>query len=422
MSRGDSVESVEPTPLQQQMVRETLRDILRSPQFSKSKRYPALLECIVTHTLAGKLDALKERNLAAEVFDRPADYDPGADAIVRTMAGEVRRRMAVYFSEHPEASVRIDLPLGSYVAEFRFPSRHEVATPPVGVHAPMEHAFAAEVPRMPAPAAVKPTLRLAQTFGIAAVALGVLAVTGLAVWNHSQQAHRQSFWWPILHNDASAVVFVGGDSIPRIAPGAPIELVPEPQLRDSDRLTLGNTIATAKVCEAFRAFGHECQITGARLATAQDLRNNTAVLIGAFDNPLTDQFLSTARYQFQAIPPETPTIAGARIRKLFDASDPSGNRFWAVGSGAGPGASDADYALLARFHSDINDGYVAVIAGLSAMGTERAAEFASSPASMRETLAGAPKNWGGLNFEAVIKISPASGNPGTMSVVATQFW
>ena len=47
-----------------------LQQILASPHFCNSKRYPALLQYIVEHTLAGKADQLKERTLGVEVFER----------------------------------------------------------------------------------------------------------------------------------------------------------------------------------------------------------------------------------------------------------------------------------------------------------------------------------------------------------------
>lgn len=422
MSREHFAESVELTPLQKQLVRDTLREILRSPQFSKSKRYPALLEYIVTHTLSGESDALRERNLAAAVFDRPASYDPGADAIVRTIAGEVRRRMAVYFSEHPEAPVRIDLPLGSYVAEFRFPSPGANATLPGGPQAALDGAFDQEFPPAATPRIQVLPQRAHRTFGIATLVVVLVALAASAIWNRAQNARRQSFWWPVLHNDAPALVFVGGDPDPHTAPGTPNASAPDTRPRDFNLLTMGNTIATAKVCDAFRAFGRDCPISAARLATSQDVRNNTAILIGAFDNPLTNQFLSAARYQFQISPPDTPAPAEATLRRIVDTSNPGANSAWAVGPESGPVATGIDYAVLARFRSDINDGYAVVIAGLSPAGTESAAEYASSPAGMRETIASAPKNWAGFNFEAVLEINLVAGNPGHVRVVAAQFW
>jgi len=96
-----------------------LREVLASPHFCNSKRYPALLQYIVENTLAGRSDLLKERTLGVEVFDRPPTYDTNADTVVRYTAGEVRKRLLLYYSEHGRMSnIRISLPAGSYVPEF----------------------------------------------------------------------------------------------------------------------------------------------------------------------------------------------------------------------------------------------------------------------------------------------------------------
>ncbi len=68
--------------------------IIASRHFRNSKRYPALLKFVVEHTLAGRIDALKERTLGIEVFGRPNDYDTNADPVVRVTAGEIRKRIA----------------------------------------------------------------------------------------------------------------------------------------------------------------------------------------------------------------------------------------------------------------------------------------------------------------------------------------
>lgn len=96
-----------------------LQEVLASPHFCNSKRYPALLEYIVEKTLAGEADLLKERTLGVEVFDRPPSYDTNADTVVRYTAGEVRKRLSLYYSElGRRPRVRISLPAGSYVPEF----------------------------------------------------------------------------------------------------------------------------------------------------------------------------------------------------------------------------------------------------------------------------------------------------------------
>src|SRR5580658_8294221 len=88
-----------------------LQEVLASPHFCNSKRYPAFLQYVVENTLAGKSDLLKERTLGVEVFDRPPSYDTNADTVVRYTAGEVRKRLLLYYSEHGENStIHISLP------------------------------------------------------------------------------------------------------------------------------------------------------------------------------------------------------------------------------------------------------------------------------------------------------------------------
>src|SRR5580658_8352623 len=100
------------------VLRELTR-VLASPHFCNSKRYPALLKYIVENTRAGKSDLLKERTLGVEVFDRPATYDTNADTVVRYTAGEVRKRLQLFYHEEGRhSSIRISLPAGSYVPVF----------------------------------------------------------------------------------------------------------------------------------------------------------------------------------------------------------------------------------------------------------------------------------------------------------------
>src|SRR5262249_2150923 len=84
---------------EQRLIRDELAELLRSPHFSNSKRYPALLSYIVEKTLAGQSEELKERVLGVEVFHRPADYDSNSDTVVRVAAGEVRRRLSLIYHE-----------------------------------------------------------------------------------------------------------------------------------------------------------------------------------------------------------------------------------------------------------------------------------------------------------------------------------
>jgi TolB-like protein len=111
--------------------RAQLDRILASPGFVHADRLSRFLRFVVERTLEGEGDQLKEYRLGTEVFDRPADYDPRLDSIVRVEARRLRSKLAEYY----EGPGRID-PLvirvdkGSYVATF------EANTAPADVPVP----------------------------------------------------------------------------------------------------------------------------------------------------------------------------------------------------------------------------------------------------------------------------------------------
>ena len=105
------------------LVRDHLKDVFASKAFAGSKRAQDFLQLIVEHTLAGRLDNLRERMLGAEMFGRSIDYDTANDAVVRVKASEVRRKLAQYYHETTKPPlVRIELPSGSYVPKFHWAS------------------------------------------------------------------------------------------------------------------------------------------------------------------------------------------------------------------------------------------------------------------------------------------------------------
>jgi len=110
-------------PAYSQAIQEQLVRILAHPAFRNSKRYPNFLRYVVELALKGQTENLKERTIGIDVFERNPDYDTNTDHIVRTTAGEIRKRIAQYYHEPGhESELRISLPSGSYVPEFQWPS------------------------------------------------------------------------------------------------------------------------------------------------------------------------------------------------------------------------------------------------------------------------------------------------------------
>src|SRR5579872_3328914 len=115
----------------EERIREELGRVLASHEFRTSKRSQEFLKYVVENTLNGHADMLKERTIGIEVFGRSTSYDPSDDATVRVKAGEVRKRLGLYYStEGAHNPLRIEMPSGTYVPEFHLLAVEIVPPPP----------------------------------------------------------------------------------------------------------------------------------------------------------------------------------------------------------------------------------------------------------------------------------------------------
>lgn len=100
-------------------VRRELAVILSEPPLNGSDRLKRFLNYIVTETLDGRAERLSGYSIAIDVFDKPEDFDPTIDSIVRVEASRLRRRLNQHYAETTRGpAVKIILPKGTYVPEF----------------------------------------------------------------------------------------------------------------------------------------------------------------------------------------------------------------------------------------------------------------------------------------------------------------
>lgn len=110
------------------VVRQQLQRILQSRQFVDTTRLARFLEYLVEQTLAGNDEALKGYAIGLDVFDKPEDFDPAIDTIVRVQASKLRSRLDLYYAkEGAEDPLRILVPKGSYVPVFQVAFDPQVA-------------------------------------------------------------------------------------------------------------------------------------------------------------------------------------------------------------------------------------------------------------------------------------------------------
>lgn len=96
----------------------TLR-VVSSPHFARSRLLAGFLLYIVSETLQKRKANITEHRIGVQVFDRPPEYSPVEDNIVRNYARQLRRRLAEYFTgEGASEPLHIDIPLGGYVPHF----------------------------------------------------------------------------------------------------------------------------------------------------------------------------------------------------------------------------------------------------------------------------------------------------------------
>ena len=97
-----------------------LNRILSSKAFRQADRLKRFLSFVVSETISGRGDRLKEFVVGVEVFGKDTSFDPRNDPIVRVQARRLRAQLARYYREEgQEEELVIEMPKGGYAPIFR---------------------------------------------------------------------------------------------------------------------------------------------------------------------------------------------------------------------------------------------------------------------------------------------------------------
>ena len=114
-----------------------LNRILNSKTFRQADRLKRFLSFVVTETVAGRAEGLKEFTVGVEVFDRDPSFDPRSDPIVRVQARRLRAQLERYYLEEAEQDdLIIEVPKGAYSVVFK-PAKPFKAERPRSFHTPL---------------------------------------------------------------------------------------------------------------------------------------------------------------------------------------------------------------------------------------------------------------------------------------------
>jgi len=403
--------------LEKAAVHQQLEKLLATPLFNSSKRYPSFLKYVVTHSLAGQTDQLKERILGVEIFGRSADYDTNSDPIVRVTAAEIRKRIELYYQDPKHSQeIRLYLPAGSYAPQYSWPGRPAGLTSALSPSQTDEthtaHPTGAEAP---AAHSVRTAIKGWQ-YALGLLLL-LLAGVATAVWYASRPPALKQFWEPFVKS-SEPVLFCIADqsqySTIRLRDAAD----PQREITLNDSMVtiiIDDVSPLVNMAGLLRTYGKTYRVQGEASTSLTDLRRGPSVFIGAFDNGWTLRLTSPLRFHF----------ANDRDMTQFwieDRANPS-NRGWMLDRSVQQQTGTyKDYAIVARIVDPNTDQFVVVAAGIGRGGTVAAGEFLVDANRMEDLLRQVPQNWKQKNMEIVLETQVIQGRSGPPRITAVHVW
>lgn len=107
------------TSLPKEVVETQLARIIGSRQFCNAPRLSRFLTYVVEEFLAGRTERLKGYTVGLAVFDKPEDFDPQTDTLVRVQARALRLKLDQYYAQDGrDDPIHITIPKGSYDPSF----------------------------------------------------------------------------------------------------------------------------------------------------------------------------------------------------------------------------------------------------------------------------------------------------------------
>jgi serine/threonine-protein kinase len=117
--KAPAIRPASPVRIPDRTIQQQLGRILASKTFQPVARLRRFLQFIVSETVAGRGDKLKEYVVGVHVFEKEASFDPRTDPIVRVQARRVRARLVRYYREEGQTDeIVIELPKGRYAPTF----------------------------------------------------------------------------------------------------------------------------------------------------------------------------------------------------------------------------------------------------------------------------------------------------------------
>ncbi len=447
MSAGEVVPIVVQAPHQIEVGPEECRSLLlrvvNSQELKRSSRLRELLLYLGKRSLSLPKATIREQEIGAAVFERPADYDTNIDNIVRVNVSELRKRLAHYFLEEgTDEKAVVEIPRGGYSLVFL--PRPAGALQSAALNSP-ERVQPAPMPLEEVrPVKDDPKLSPRNSLAMPAVWSGVLVLAVAALsflfWENHALRNQLRPWQADPASEAFwSQFFASGDPVDIVTADTSYALAEDmlrrpislddyldykyksygdlpgitPATRDALNLVLdrntgsvGDFEAAERIME-IAAHSPALKLASAREYTPRSIKNNNVILIGSREsNPWVELYKDKLNFYVEYDPAlhrsyvanRSPAAGEESVYEILNDKDRA-------------------YSVVAFVPNLSERRYTLIIAGTDSQGTRAAGEFITSRnglAAIREKLPAARYPY----FEVLLSSSRIEGTTLDTSIQA----
>ncbi|MGA9668357.1 MAG: hypothetical protein WBQ94_04070 [Terracidiphilus sp.] len=436
------------------------RRVAASKDFSRSGRLPKFLLYICEQYLLGRAGEITEQRIGFTIFDRPANYNPGEDNIVRSYARILRKRLDAYFNvAGSNEAMRIVIPRGGYVPVFQANSRahapalsidHGMVIEEGGALPGTSQSTITEALLSRPEGRDEPHPLRADRYstlpgwlpGLVGFAVGVLLATA-GWWSaHAYQVRNEQgpahpVWAQLFQPDRNTLI-VASDSGLGILQNLTRHLVDLggyangsflAELQPPSGMDIGNlndlrrqrytSVVCLNIASALTRLpeyiADRTQIRSARSVTAEDIKNSNVILLGSkHTNPWVSLFEKRLSFTFEYMPEVDDSYvvnehpSGTEQKIYRNSRDETSNR---------------TYGTIA-YLPDLNGaGHVLIIQGLNMAGTQAAADTLFNASLIKPVLQQATLPDGKLQpFEVLVETTSIGATAPSAQLIATRIY
>lgn len=384
-----------------------------------------LLRFLVQQRLEHPELQLKEYEIATRLLGRPSDFDPRIDPVVRVQVGRLRSKLVEYYAtEGSESDLYLRVPKGTYAPDFL--PRQRTSSGGLTTVSPDVTTWAEDPPAEPISAERRQT-RTAVWLGLVCVSAVAVFGAGWLTGVRSQQPERSapatsgsrpalseelnepliSLWSPFALANRPVLVVVGNSPIAGRAgidfpnSGPSQDHAPE---RFEQYAGIGEVFAVSSLHRLLARMNTDIRLKRGQLLSWEDAQNRPVIFVGTpsedlhlGDLPQRQKFVFEHRNRGprrELVIRNTSPVSGEQGEYRLDPRRPE----------------RADYGLITRTIGFDGASPILILAGITTLGTEAVADFASDSHRVSELV---NKLGGALpaSFSALLAVEIEGGVP-----------